>query len=698
MDPRIQIVVRRLQVGPYDVTAFSRIRDQLAALREGIAAAGDQETLKNIIALIDKWAQSTHDQNAASMAQFEAASLCEVELQDVESAVQRYVLSLKLNPGNVESFHRLVPLLRNQGDVKRLETILNQQQSALAGIDTVEPSVRVEVLREIAKVGAEKNRNLNGAIQALEEIVNLEPDLSDVKELARLRSVRGQTGDVERAADLFYTMGDVLGALEGMEMVSNALDLNPAHEEALGLLEQWTPQQEHFATLKYRWAAYLEKAPSGSAADERRLNLAQAYGASNEFQKGLDCIAPLFKRGDTAAKEIHIKLRAGLEVANKASQALRPSSPKQPLVASGTSSPRRMKRTMVGYKVDKPTGETGLPAAAPQPFTPPTPQARRIHHQPPGQTTDPSPPKPPAIAAVPVPASALISPDAGRVPAVVQESNGSYQQVDVVSLPPGATSEPPIPISLPPEQLLDSSDTTMEYESLLRKKSRLPWFVAAGIVLLSATGFAAYQFTSSENARDATQQESSEPAKEESPQPAEPVVTPKAEEEKEPVPSAEAQQPPVEEKTATETAEPSGKSTAEAQEAQVEEPPKRKDKAKASNKKSGPVVELVTKRARFKRGKVDKKSVYALLEKNMPKIERCYARALKRKKRLKGRVTFAWTIKKSGYVYGAKRIQGPIKDKKMINCVRGVLNKIRYKRPKRESARVIMPFLFKRPK
>jgi len=699
MDPRIQLLIRRLQVGPYDVTAFGRIREQLSALREEIAASGDLETIKKIIELIDSWSESARDQTAASMAQFEAASLCEIEFQDIESAVQRYALSLELNPSNVESFQRLVPLLRERGDIEGLETILNQLLSALAAFDTGESSFRVEVLREIANLASDNNRNLDGAIQALEEIVDFEPDLSDVKELARLRSIRGQPGDVERAADLFYTVGDVLGAPDGLELVSKALDLNPSHEEALGTLEQWTPQKEHFTQLKYRWAAYLEKAPSGSAADERRRKLAQAYGESKEFKKGLDCIVPLVEQSDPAAKEIHIKLKAGLDVANRISQASQRASLKQSQVATKEPSPKRMKKTMVGYKVDAPSAESRLQPAVPQqpvapaapqqplipsipqqPVNPPVPQTQPIAQKPLVQTPDPGSLKPPAIAAIPVPASALIRPDVEQVAAVVQENSGSYQHVEVFSQPPDAVSEPPIPISLPPEQAPASADTTMEYELQLRKKSRMPWFIAVAIVLLSATGFAAYRLMSSEGAQDTTEQES--------PQPAEPVATPKPDQEKKPEPTAEAQPPSVEEK----------KTAAEEKEAQVETPPKRKTESRAPGNKRGPVVELVTKRAKFKRGKVDKKSVFALLEKNIPKIERCYARALKRNKRLKGRVTFAWTIKKSGYVYGAKRIQGPIKDRKMINCVGRVLNKVRYERPKRQSARVIIPFLFKRPK
>jgi outer membrane biosynthesis protein TonB len=379
---------------------------------------------------------------------------------------------------------------------------------------------------------------------------------------------------------------------------------------------------------------------------------------------------------------------------------------------------------MVGYKVDPPTGESGLLAAVPQqpfpapsqkqPLAPPALQTQPTPQQPPIQTAEPNPPKPPAIAAVPVPASALIRPDTDQVAAVVQENSGSYQQVDVFSQPPGATSEPPIPISLSPEQIgapsepaipislspgqtSASPDSTLEYELELRKKPRTPWFIAAGIVLLSATGFAAYRFVGSESAQDTTPQEPTEPIKKESPQPTDTVATKDPDQEKKSDPSLEAQKPTVEEKKPADTAEPAEKSAAEAQEAQAETPPQQNAKEKKS-KERGPDVVLLTKRARFKRGKLDKEDVFARVEKNLPKIKRCYTRALRRKKNLKGRVTFAWTIKKNGYVYGAKRIQGPIKDKKMINCARRVLNKIRYKRPKGQSARVIMPLLFKRPK
>ncbi|MBN1656438.1 MAG: AgmX/PglI C-terminal domain-containing protein [Deltaproteobacteria bacterium] len=685
MDPRIQKLIDRLRTGPYDVTAIGRVREELTIIRELVAASGDLDSLRQIVAMLDAWAQSARDRAASSLARFEAGNLCEGQLGDIEGAIQRYASSLDLNASNMEPFNRLVPLLRNQGNFERLETILDRQAKALAGVSTVQPSVRVEVLREIAKACLERNRNPEGAIRAYEEVVDLEPDLSDVKELARLLSIRGKAGDSERAADLYYTMGDVLGEPDGIEMVSKALDLNPGHEEALALLEQWTPPEERFRQLKYRWAAYLEKVRSGREADDRRRVLAQAYAEAGDFQKGIDCIAPLFHAGDAAAKEIHIKLRAGLDFASTAS---RPQPPLIPKTAEAAPSGQRViKKTMLGYKVEAPSPAAETPVAAtgiPSERAASQPQANRFPL--PSTTTDPNPPKPPPITALLVPSAAQAQfsqpPEAARP--IGEEPNRQSQP----SLQPDDfAGEPPIAISVTPEELHEIEDESIaDYQTQLRKKSRLPWIIGAVILALGATGFAIFQggFFASVGSREAkesaTQESAALKTKQAKPaRPIEPPATPKTAGEKTPEQKLEERQPTVEGET------------------QQKQPPAREVKPREPEKKAGPSVELQAKRAKFKGGKIDKEKVIDALEKNLLKIERCYSAALKRKRNLKGRLTFAWTIKKNGYVYGAKDIQSTIKEKKMVTCIKGVLNRIRYARPKGQNARVIMPFVFEPP-
>jgi hypothetical protein len=451
MDPQTQKLIRRLQSGPYDATALDRIREELAMQREQLATSNDRETLRDVAALLDTWAQSARDNAVASVAYFEAGSIYEIELNAFEIAAQRYASSLSLNAANMETFRRLVPMLRKREAYDRLEAIIGEQARVLATADTVDPAIRLEVLREIAKMSADKTGNLDNAIQSYEDIVNLEPDLSDVIELARLRSNRGQSGDIERAADLYYTAGDVTGEPDGIEMVSKALDLNPSHADALALLERWIPQKEQAPKLRYRWAAFLEKAQPGPASDARRRALALAYETTGEYQKGLDCIAPLLKQGDAEAKEIHIKLRARLDLANKAPQ---PPSPAQPETVEKSSDKRSFKKTMLGYKVDATTPQPAKPLVA-------TRQPISQTEREPLETSrtllaplDQFVPKPPRVAAAPIPSAPVIR---QAPPPLSTQTHASVDSSEQPPLPlqfPTTTNKSPSLDSIPPDVTL----------------------------------------------------------------------------------------------------------------------------------------------------------------------------------------------------------------------------------------------------
>jgi hypothetical protein len=82
--------------------------------------------------------------------------------------------------------------------------------------------------------------DLDGAIEAYEQALNVEAELATVRQLADLFAMRAGPGDAQQAADLYCTLGDVLGNPEGIVMLERALAQRPEHPTAKALLATYT--------------------------------------------------------------------------------------------------------------------------------------------------------------------------------------------------------------------------------------------------------------------------------------------------------------------------------------------------------------------------------------------------------------------------------------------------------------------------
>jgi len=94
------------------------------------------------------------------------------------------------------------------------------------------------------------------------------------------------------------------------------------------------------------------------------------------------------------------------------------------------------------------------------------------------------------------------------------------------------------------------------------------------------------------------------------------------------------------------------------------------------------------------RGSIDRKAVYAAINKKMHKIQRCYEREVMKKGNLSGKVTAEWTIGSNGRVRRAKIKLSTINSRKVDACVLGVIKRIKFPKPKGGDVIVVFPFIF----
>lgn len=107
-------------------------------------------------------------------------------------------------------------------------------------------------------------------------------------------------------------------------------------------------------------------------------------------------------------------------------------------------------------------------------------------------------------------------------------------------------------------------------------------------------------------------------------------------------------------------------------------------------------VTPVRRLARSSGGKLKRSELLEAINRSVPGIERCYRRALKRKPRLAGRMTFSLRVKPNGRVVAVKRSRGTIRDKAIARCAISAIRRTRFPRPRKKVARVSFPMRFVR--
>jgi hypothetical protein len=141
--------------------------------------------------------------------------------------------------------------------------------------------------------------------------------------------------------------------------------------------------------------------------------------------------------------------------------------------------------------------------------------------------------------------------------------------------------------------------------------------------------------------------------------------------------------------------------TAKALEAEPAPAPIAKDAAGAKDApaaKDGPVpkVNALLDQVNQRGGKLTDAQLTAAVEKLSPKLDQCYATALEKKPRLKGRLIVGFTIKQNGKAAAAKKQGGTIKDADLTRCTLDAILGTKFPRPKKQAAQVRLPFEYKK--
>ena len=654
MDSQTIKLISRLRSGPYDATALSRIREELVVVREQLAAKQERKTLTNLAELLEAWAKSTADRGAASLALYDAAQIAELDLKDDARAAQLYSASLELNAFNKESLDRLEPLLRRNGQYQQLDALLNFQLKALTDAGASGSSEYVQLLRSLAKLRSQDTGNTDGAIQAYEAALDIEPDLTDVTELASLYVSRGNQGDAARAADLYYTLGDILEEPDRIPMLEKALDLVPNHEGALALLEKTAPGADPAGTfkLKNRWIKYLELVPSGPDSDARRRSLAQAYAVEGRYEEALACITEQVKNNDEAARKIYVEIRSKTNLAEMTGADSSTGGAAGPVRAAGGRAVQP-KKTLVGYRVPDLAGlEDMAPRSA-------------------GKAPVP-PPLPAAGVSPPLPGPVDFQPLAPTGPRMQPAEPAQPMQHAAAAMAQAETAAQPISLR---------QDLELDDETALRKKFPVKWLIGGAVLVIVIGAILAFKpqiqklVGSMKSGGATTAAGAQKPGTA-----AKPAVPPRAPAPVPPKPSDQAA------------------ANAPAAPADTQTPPAATgEEAKAPG--SGLSVLLITAKAKYRGGKLDKEKVVKTLEEKIPDLEKCYSNALKRKPKLKGELTYSWTVNLAGRVSGIRKQRAStISNTAMITCATTVIRNTRFPKPKRGSATVQMPIAFSRAK
>jgi hypothetical protein len=344
MDQQTLELLRVLQSGERDPGTLRQLQALLPPERARLTAADDRATLADISELLEVWADTAPPPLAAA-ATAEAAEIADTDLEQAERAIQLYRLSLERAPAELEALRKLEALLRRRGEHERLEAALGAHAELLSAARDVDPALVAEVLRRLGKLRAERGKDLGAAIDAYERALDLAADTDVIHELAALYAQRGSNGDAAQAADLYCTLGDALGAVEGAAMLERALDLAPAHDAALELLETYLPAADQAQRLIPRWTAFVESSDDEQSTDQRRLLLAHAHAALGHHREALISLGPLIDKSDAEALRLQAAYLASLQEEQAAAEPTK--------ARAGNGAPVRPP-TLVGFRVPAP--------------------------------------------------------------------------------------------------------------------------------------------------------------------------------------------------------------------------------------------------------------------------------------------------------------------------------------------------------
>jgi len=696
MDSLTHALFRCLQHGPFDESGLKRIRGLLRTQRRVLRAQKDQTTLGDVVQLLQQWADASTEPQLAANALAEAAEIAEMELRQ--------------------------PVLANE-----LRTKAGAQRSM--------PPRGPSAASDHAALGEERavTGDVNGAIEAYEQALNEVADMDIARRLAELYVRRAGPGDATQAADLFFTLGDVLGNPEGIPMLERALEQDPGHSEARTLLEQYSiARASQVAAASRASARASDPQPSRASArasdpQPSRAPIAPSAALSGSpqpsatdprgSQKGPP---PLRANSGRLIAPVGVPPKITL-VSNKPAGTAASAHP-SPSRTAANSEPASAARTQAGLGPAPTATRTAAGIGSPAPSARGQQSAR-------ARATDPSVPfaqlrepasqpnAAPAHTALKVPAPARAS----RAPAYAAPPHHALDEgSDQLELPASsADATPQMPLtSLSPVEVDDDGPTT---ESHSRGwPPRKHWLAGAGAVLIGAAAAAAlFLMTPSESSKDSLGSLPSAATSQPPPPPpiAAPLDAPGAT--AAPAPTADPTKPsPGSREPAApatgETGDPTQGEAAKSAEApaagaapaaepklpggDAAERPEASDSAAAKPAETAVKPAEVTALlplAVVRGGKLTEAQLTTAMSKLTPKLEACYAQTLEKKPRTKGRLIFNLTVKLNGKVTGTKKQGGTIKDADLIRCSSDAIDEARFPKPRKQAAKLKLAFEYR---
>jgi hypothetical protein len=95
-------------------------------------------------------------------------------------------------------------------------------------------------------------------------------------------------------------------------------------------------------------------------------------------------------------------------------------------------------------------------------------------------------------------------------------------------------------------------------------------------------------------------------------------------------------------------------------------------------------------------GKWSDAQLTAAIDKLKPKLDQCYAAALEKHPRLKGKLGVAFTVKPNGKAAAVKKQGGTLKDAELVRCTLDAIGNTRYPKPRKQALSIKLPLEFRK--
>jgi tetratricopeptide (TPR) repeat protein len=205
-----------------------------------------------LVDVLEKQLQSVQSERERVGVLLRLATLQEQQFLKSDVAAQRYERALEIDPTEIKAYEGLENCYRRLKQWQSLVNCFERHIEEVSGHDE-----KVRLLGEIGRVYAEELNEPEQAIAAYQRIVDLQRNnIGALDALAKLYEKRGDvhesiecltrvaelTSEGGQRVDMYYRIGraqlerldDAIGARESLE---KALDLDPAHAQALSLLK-----------------------------------------------------------------------------------------------------------------------------------------------------------------------------------------------------------------------------------------------------------------------------------------------------------------------------------------------------------------------------------------------------------------------------------------------------------------------------